>query len=109
MAVLFALSANNTASMAQTTIPHTLLLLFLRHFQNMSTWHLFIKLVILLCHMCWKDISADVGTPNTSPLFLFYTTVFHYAECSVKFINIFMAHPRIVDGGTASNMEGSCE
>jgi len=34
---------------------------------NMSTWCLSIKLVILLCHKCWRDISADVETPNTWP------------------------------------------
>jgi len=50
--MLFALSANNTASLAQTTIPNTFLLFFLMHFQNMSTWHLCIKLAILLCHKC---------------------------------------------------------
>ena len=52
MTVLFALSANNTASLVQSTIPHTLLLFFLRHFQNLRTWHLFIKFVILLCQKC---------------------------------------------------------
>jgi hypothetical protein len=38
-----------------------------------------------------------------------YTALVPYVECSVKFINIFMARPQIVDGGTASNIEGSCK